>query len=39
SFSGTEIRSLIQSRSKVPEQVMRPEVLERILQFDDIFVD
>lgn len=39
SFSGTEIRSLIQSRSKVPEQVMRSEVLERILQFDDIFVD
>lgn len=38
SFSGTEIRNLIQSRAKVPEQVMRAEVLDCILQFDDIFV-
>ncbi len=39
SFSGTEIRQAIINRDTVPEQVMRPEVLECILQFDEIFVE
>ncbi len=39
SFSGTEIRKAIMNRDTVPEQVMRPEVLECILGFDEVFVE
>jgi len=38
SFSGTEIREMIKARQQLPEQVMRPEVLKCILQFEQIFV-
>ncbi len=38
SFSGTEIRALINEGAPVPEQVMRPEVLDCIMQFDRVFV-
>jgi len=39
SFSGTEIRQAIVDRATIAEQVMRPEVLARILEFDKVFVE
>ena len=38
SFSGTEIRQAIQDKAEIAEQVMRPEVLQTILEFDEVFV-
>jgi len=38
SFSGTEIRQAIQNKTEIAEQVMRPEVLQTIMQFDEVFV-
>ncbi len=37
-FSGTKIRELIMQRKKPPPEVMRPEIAEVILSFEDPFV-
>ncbi len=39
SFSGTEIRAAIVDGVPLAEQVMRPEVLAKIMEFDQPFVD
>jgi sulfate adenylyltransferase len=38
SFSGTEIRAAITNGQPLAEQVMRPEVLARIMEFESVFV-
>lgn len=38
SFSGTQIRAMITNGERVPEEVMRPEVLDCIMQFEEAFV-
>jgi sulfate adenylyltransferase len=38
-FSGTLIREMIMSKKKPPGEIMRPEVAESILQFDNPFVE
>ena len=37
-FSGTMIRKLIMERKMPPPEVMRPEIAEVILSFEDPFV-
>ena len=39
SFSGTEIRAAITNGQPLAEQVMRPEVLAKIMEFESVFVD
>ncbi len=38
-FSGTKIRALLQNGQKPPEDLMRPEVAEAILSFENPFVE